>query len=473
MERIAQRETEVAELREQVAQALARIHELEGQQSKNSRNSSKPPASDGWTHQPKSQRKASGQKRAGQVGHAGHHLELVQTPDEVRRYRPSRCAQCQCSLEEVDGDVAERRQVLELPPMRLVVTEHQVEAVQCPRCHSLNQGNFPTTVCAPAQYGTGVKALAVYLHQYHLVPLERTVELLEDLCGSRLSEGTRLGWEHEAASRLEPTMERLAEAVACSRLQHADETGIRVEGKLHWLHVNSTRFLTHLAWHKRRGRTALEAIGIWPRFGGRAMHARWKRYDGYPCAHSVCAAHVLRELTLLSEHEQQEWAAQMKDRLLSMHDAAQQWQERGAPCLALVERDEWVAQYFAILLHGSAAQSCTLAPASPTAKRRRPKQAAAKQRLDDLLRRAEQVLAFRDDLSILFTNNQAERDLRMVKVQQKSAGTFRSAGGATVFCRIRSDLSTMRKQDHRLLAALTAVFAGQPFPIASNRQGVT
>ncbi len=268
-------------------------------------------------------------------------------------------------------------------------------------------------------------------------------------------------------------MEQLAEGVAHSRLQHADETGIRVRGKLHWMHVNSTRFLTHLAWHPKRGRAALEAIGIWPRFRGRAMHDRWKSYDGYLCAHSLCAAHVVRELTYLAEHEQQEWAAEMKDLLLSMHDAAQEWREHGAHRLPSAERDEWVAQYFAILMQGYGAQPSSPAPASPTPKRGQPKQSAAKNLLDDLLRRAEQVLAFLDDLSIPFTNNQAERDLRMVKVQQKMAGTFRSEDGATAFCRIRSYLSTMRKQGQRLLAALAAVFAGKPFSLAWNVQGVT
>lgn len=299
------------------------------------------------------------------------------------------------------------------------------------------------------------------------------MDLLEDLCGGRLSEGTLTSWEQEAARRLEPSMEQLAEGVAHSRLQHADETGIRVRGKLHWMHVNSTRFLTHLAWHPKRGRAALEAIGIWPRFRGRAMHDRWKSYDGYLCAHSLCAAHVVRELTYLAEHEQQEWAAEMKDLLLSMHDAAQEWREHGAHRLPSAERDEWVAQYFAILMQGYGAQPSSPAPASPTPKRGQPKQSAAKNLLDDLLRRAEQVLAFLDDLSIPFTNNQAERDLRMVKVQQKMAGTFRSEDGATAFCRIRSYLSTMRKQGQRLLAALAAVFAGKPFSLAWNVQGVT
>ena len=362
--------------------------------------------------------------------------------------------------------MVERRQVQDLLPVRLVVAEHQVEEVCCPHCQQVSRGSFPEGVSAPAQYGAGVKALEVYLYQYHLVSMERTVEFLHDVCGCRLSEGTLLRWEQEAARRLEPTVEQIAERVASSRLQHADETGMRLGGKLHWIHVNSTCFLTHLAWHKKRGRAALKAIGIWPRFSGRAMHDRWKSYDGYACAQSVCCDHLLRELTFLAEHEQQECADDLKDLLLAMHAAAQQWREQGAGCVPPDERDEWVAQYFTILTHGYAAQPAPPGPIPPPRKKGRPKQSAAKNLLDDLLRRAEQVLAFLDDLSLPFTNNQAARDLCMVKVQQKMAGTFRTETGATAFCPISSSLSTMRKQGQALLHSLSAVFAGRPLPIA-------
>jgi len=464
---------EAKELREQLAhtlaqigQLLARVHELEGRLAKDSHSSSKPPSSDGLARKTRSQREASGKKSGGQPGHEGHHLKLVETPDEVTRHRPSHCQQCQQSLEGVEGEIVERRQVQDLPPVRLVVAEHQVEEVRCPHCQQMSRGSFPEGVSAPAQYGTGVKALAVYLHQYQLVSMERTAEVLQDVCGCRISEGTLVSWEQEAASRLEPTVEQIAERVACSRLQHADETGMRLGGKLHWIHVNSTRFLTHLAWHKKRGRTALEAIAIWPRFRGRAMHDRWKSYDSYDCEHSVCCAHLVRELTYLSEHDHQEWAADLKYLVLSMHAAAQQWREQGACCVPPEERDAWVAQYFEILTHGYATQPLPPTQAPPPRKKGRPKQSAAKNLLDDLLRRADQVLAFLDDLSIPFTNNQAERDLRMVKVQQKIAATFRTEAGATAFCHIRSYLSTMRKQGHAMLHSLSAAFAGRPLPIA-------
>ena len=181
----------------------------------------------------------------------------------------------------------------------------------------------------------------------------------------------------------------------------------------------------------------------------------------------VCAApNGSRELTFLAKHEQQEWAADLKDLLLAMHAAAQQWRKQGARCVPPEERDAWVAQYFEILTHGYATQPLPPAQAPPPRKKGRPKQSAAKNLLDDLLRRADQVLAFLDDLSLPFTNNQAERDLRMVKVQQKIAGTFRTEARATAFCHIRSYLSTMRKQGHAMLHSLSAAFAGHPLPVA-------
>ena len=247
------------------------------------------------------------------------------------------------------------------------------------------------------QYGPNLRALAVYLHQYQLVPLARTCELLCDLCDCQLCEGTLTTWVQQAAQILEPTVERIADWIRLSRVQHGDETGVRVGGKLRWMHVNSRRWLTHLAWHAKRGKQALEEIGIWPCFHGRGMH----------------------------------------DLLLDMHAAADEWRQRAALCVAAIEREEWVVRYFEILAAGFAAQPPPTPEAVPK-RRGRQKQSAAKNLLDDLLRRADQVLAFLDDLSLPFTNNQAERDLRMVKVQQKITGTFRSEDGATAFCRIRS-----------------------------------
>ncbi len=463
-ELVAQR-AENASLRQQLEHILARLREVEGWQAKDSHNSSKPPSSDSPRRKRQGQRHRSEKQMGGQPGHAGRTLMQAVNPDEVIAHRPVRCDHCQQSLEGVAGRLKERCQVHDLPEVRLRVCEHQVEEVQCPRCQQISRGSFPAGVEAPVQYGANLQALAVYLHQYQWVPLARTCELLWDLCGCPLSQGTLSTWVQQAAQTLEPTVERIADWISVSRVQHGDETGMRVGGKLHWIHVTSTPWLTHLAWHAKRGKKALEAIGIWPRFAGRGMHDRFASYDHYPCQHSMCGAHLLRDCLYLWEQDQQEWALEMHDLLLEMHACADEWRQQGARCVPVIEREEWVGRYFEILAAGFAAQ----APPVPNAVPKRPgrqKQSPAKNLLDDLLRRAEQVLDFLDDLSLPFTNNQAERDLRMVKVQQKIAGTFRSEEGVTAFCHIRSYLSTMRKQGHSMLLALAAVFAGKPLPVA-------
>jgi len=462
---LARERGENACLRQMLEEALRRLGEVEGQLAKDSHNSSKPPSSDGLGRKRVSPRRRSEKKSGGQPGHAGHTLKMVETPDEVVRHRPVVCQHCQQPLDEVAGRVKERRQVHDLPEVRLRVCEHQVEEVPCPACGQPSVGSFPAEVMAPVQYGPNVQALAVYLHQRQLVPMARTCEVLDEVCSCHLSQGTLLRWVQEASERLAATVEKIADWLSVGRLQHGDETGIRIGGKLHWLHVNCTSWLTHLAWHPKRGRQAMDAIGIWPRFRGRAMHDRLSSYDKYAGAHSLCGAHLLRDCTYLAEQEQQAWAAEMADHLLTMHHAAQEWRLRGASCVPHMERDEWVTHYFEILLSGYAAQPPPV-EAAAIKRRGRQKQSAAKNLLDDLLQRADQVLAFLDDLALPFTNNLAERDLRMVKVQQKIAGTFRSDTGATSFCRIRSYLSTMHKQGHSMLAALAAVFAGKPLPVA-------
>lgn len=298
--------------------------------------------------------------------------------------------------------------------------------------------------------------------------MERVCEALDDLCQCHLSEGTVVNWIAEAAKQLEPTIQRLKTLLVAGPLQHADETGIRIKGLLHWVHVNATRWLTLYSWHRKRGHEALEQIGIWPRFAGRAMHDRWASYDHYACAHSLCGAHLLRDCLYVAEQEKQPWAQEMFDLLLNMAKAAEQWRSRDARAIPKEERENWIAQYFTVLVAGFAAHAAQAPPESCTLPKKsgRKKQEASKNLLDALLKRAEQVLSFLNDLSVPFTNNLAERDLRMIKVQQKISGTFRSAEGATAFCIIRSYLSTMRKQGRSMLGAMAAVFAGSPFPVA-------
>jgi transposase len=466
-EALAQKEQRIEELEGLLMSALLRIEELERRLAKDSHNSSKPPSSDGFKRKGKKRPKSS-KATGGQGGHAGHTLSMVASPDHVVIHRPSHCEECQCELGRVTGEIKERRQIHELPVLRLVVTEHQVEVLTCPRCQHQTVGCFPSGVQAPAQYGPAMRGLAVYLSQYQLLPMERIGEVFEDLFSCSFSEGTLANWIQQATRTLALTMQVLKRLLLAQKLVHVDETGARVKGLLHWFHVNATRWLTLYHWHRQRGQKAIDAIGIFPVYTGRAMHDRWISYDHYDCAHSVCGAHLLRDCLLVAERDHQAWAQQMHDLLVRMSQIAARFRAAGVQRLPQAERDGLVLQYFAILEQGFAFHRMHASPPdAPVPKKPgRRKQEDAKNLLDALLARSEQVLAFLDDLRVPFTNNQAERDLRMLKVQQKISGTFRSPEGATAFCVIRSYLSTMRKQSRSMLAAMTAVFEGFPFPIA-------
>src|SRR5258706_11737140 len=233
---------ELAEARQQIAQLADRLHQVEGRLAKDSHNSSKAPSSDGPARPSRSQRKASGKKTGGQAGHAGRTLMQAASPDEVLLHRPGRCAHCQQSLQGVPGQIKECRQVHDLPQLRLLVQEHQVEEVRCPHCQQLTRADFPAGVEAPVQYGPNVRALAVYLHQYQLVPLARTCGLLADLCACHLSEGTLTSWVELAATLLKETVDHIADWLSASRLTQGYETWVGIGGRLHCLHVKSPSF---------------------------------------------------------------------------------------------------------------------------------------------------------------------------------------------------------------------------------------
>jgi transposase len=490
-EKVIQLEAEKAELQRQLDRALERIMELEGKLAaveekvlgqlekaqsqiedlkrrgdKNSRNSSKPPSSDGLKRKSHSRRKSSGRASGGQSGHAGETRALAEKADTIILHRPDHCEQCGESLQETQGQVAERRQVHDLPKIQLLVEEHQAEQVCCPHCQWVNQGSFPPEVKATVQYGPQVRAWAVYLNQYQLIPMQRTCQLMSEGLGCSISEGTLANWNKEASDSLKESIEKIKQGLLFASLLHTDETSIHIGEKLHWLHTVCTRFLTYLQWHRKRGREAMDEMGLLPQFHGRLMRDRLSSYDFYNCAHSVCGAHLLRDCVGIAEQASQQWAARMEEALETMNNVAHYWRNRGASSVPQPIRDWWVAQYFNILVAGYSAQPPPPLPLALAKRRGPPKQTPAKNLLDAFLKRAEQVLAFLDDLSRPFTNNQAERDLRMAKVQQKISGTFRSQDGATAFCRIRSYLSTMNKQGHPMLAALVAVFTGHPLPIA-------
>ena len=259
--------------------------------AKNSRNSSKPPSSDGFKKpSPKSLRKKGKRKSGGQPGHTGHTLKRVETPDHIQVHHVEECECCRRSLADQPAESVEKRQVHDLPVLRLIVTEHQAEIKQC-SCGRLNKATFPEGVHAPVQYGPGVKAAAVYLKNYQFLPFERTCELLGDLFGCGISEGALANILAGCAQRLKDPLLSIKEHIEQASVAHFDESGSRVESKLWWLHSASTANATDYDIHRKRGSEAMDHIGILPDFTGRAVHDFWKPYFGYCCLHGLCNAH--------------------------------------------------------------------------------------------------------------------------------------------------------------------------------------
>jgi transposase len=419
-----------------------------------------PPSSDRFVRAPKSLRTKSGKKPGGQPGHRGHHLQRVERPDEVLVHPVTTCAYCRQDLREQPALVPERRQVIDLPAKRLWVTEHQVEEKPCPRCLHLTRARFPAAVAAPVQYGTGIQTLATYLVEGQAVPYARASQLLRDLLGVPLSAGSIAHFVTSCHQQLADVESRLKAALVTTPVLHQDETALRVESAGWWVHVCSTERLTHYAAHPKRGCAALEAIGIAPQFMGTSMHDGFQSYHHYPCIQALCNVHHLRELTFVEEQLGQAWARQMKALLLEMKAEVERAKAAGQPHLDAVRLGELLRRYEEILAEGYRANP---PPAdSPKPSGRRIKQSPARNLLDRLSASKWAVLRFVFDFAVPFDNNQAERDLRMIKVQHKVSGGFRTAGGVAMFCRIRSYLSTLRKQGITLLSALEQTLAGHP-----------
>ena len=454
-------------------QALAeRVQKLEDQLAKHSGNSSKPPSGDGLTKKPKSLRHKSGKKSGGQPGHSGSTLKAVEQPDYLEKHVVKRCQHCQANLEQVRAKRLEKRQVFDVPPSKIEVTEHVAEIKDCPICHKPTMGRFPVDVSQPVQYGARIKAQMVYFNQQHHVSLERTAEIIADLHGQLVSEGTIVEACNQIAQQVEPVIEAIkAEQQNTTETAHFDETGGRVDGKLWWFHVVCSAFLTFYAVHQKRGRKALDAIGIFPVFKGRAVHDGYCSYFQYgDVFHALCNAHHLRDLIFIAEQYQQNWAADMKDLLLEIKKTV----EASPPeqvCLHPDQIANYEARYEAIVAAGLQANPLAELDSSVPKKRGKPKKHPARNLVEHLNTRRQETLAFMYDFKVPFDNNQAERDLRMIKLKQKVSGCFRSEDGAKVFCNIRSYISTSRKNGQRVLDVLQRALAGTPYipPILQAR----
>jgi transposase len=441
----------------------ARIETLEDQLAKNSRNSSKPPSSDGLKkRQPKSRRERSGKPSGGQKGHVGYRLEPVEKPQHTEVHPVLECQGCHTDLAGVAASKVEKRQVFDLPEVKLEVTEHQAEIKTCPVCGETTRAAFPEDVTQPTQYGPRVRAQMVYFHLYHFIPLERTAEILRELYQQPVSDGTVLAAAVEVAGRVEAVNEQVKAYLAETETPvHFDETGARVNGTLEWLHSASTDQVTYYAIHPKRGSEAMDAIDILPERQGWSIHDAWAPYFKYPEAkHGLCNAHLVRELVFLIEHHTQAWAKDFLSLLTNMKEKVDTAKSLGQATLSELQVGVFGQVYDRIVEQGERANP---PPVRQPNQRGRLKQSPARNLLDRLTKYKAEVMAFVYDFAVPFDNNLAERDIRMVKVQQKVSGGFRSDDGASVFCQVRSYISTARKNGQRVLDVLNQAFQGKPF----------
>jgi transposase len=451
----------LGEARGEVDWLRRRNTELEKLVTKDSHNSSRPPSIDPpWAKRTKSLRRPSGRRVGGQPGHAGRTLRLTQNPHRVVTHRPARCRHCSGSLAGARGTSVERRQIVELVPARLRVIEHRAEVVRCASCGRRTKAEFPSGVTATVQYGPSILARALYLHDYQLLPYARAADAMRELFGCAISAGTLSTAVRRCATGLVGTESKIKTGLRRSPIIHADETGLRVKGKLAYVHVASNERLTHYAADVRRGKAAIDEIDILPAYRGTCVHDGWLSYTHYPnCRHALCGAHLLRELTYFEELSEvtKAWAAPLKELLLEMKGVAER---EGAPVPAW-RVEELTARYDRLVAEGQVAQPPPDVP--PLACRQ------ARSLLRRLEKRKAEVLLFLSDPSVPFDNNLAERDLRMVKLQQKVSGCFRTDEGARRFCRIRSYVSTARKQGRGVLHALEGACRGEPVSVRKRR----
>jgi transposase len=449
----------IEQLRTEVAQLRAENVELKRRLGMDSTNSSKPPSSDSPFTKPvpKSLRGKSGRKPGGQPGHPGSTLALVDSPNERKRHEPGPCTGCGASLADAPEVGVERRQVFDLPPITVRVTEHQLIARRC-ECGTTTCGMAPEGVTAPVQYGPRVTAIILYLYAGQFLSKKRTAQALAELFGTPVSEGTVTAVTRRAADGLGEFLDVVGDRIAAAEVAGFDETGLRVAGTLHWVHCARTDKYTLITCHPKRGTKGIDDAGVLGRFRGVAVHDAWAPYDTYLDAdHQLCCAHALRELQAVTEAAPGDadwcWATQAADALVAMQKLVTEAITTGA---SAIQADTLTQQ---VRLYRSAAQIGITQTAARTSETMRKHNALAR-RLRD---RQDDYLRFTRDFRVPADNNGSERDIRMIKLRQKVSGCLRTLTGATQFCAIRSYLSTAAKHGKHFFDVLVMLTEGRPW----------
>lgn len=446
-------------LQARVTELELKVKTLEDKLNKNSGNSSKPPSSDGFNRPaPKSRRHKSKKKSGGQTGHPGSTLQRKEMADKIVVLAVNSCENCS-SDKLSKAKIKSSRQVFDIPPLKLEVTEYQIEEKKCQCCGHRTRARFPEFATQAVQYGPEIRSVMVYFHHYQLLPYERLAECFYDLFQQQLSEGTLYNTTLKAYEALTDVEERLKDAIIKSKVVHADETNLRYNKASLWLHVACNRYFTHYSIHKKRGKEGIDAAGILSKIEGTLVHDHFKAYFHYGANHSLCNAHILRELTFLHEQHHCQWARVMERKLLKVKEWVEEHYETFGTELDAKKLEGIRRRYMNIIVSGRKETPKRM----PTVGiKRNVAQTPAWCLLERLRKHSKDVLRFMYDPTVPFDNNQAERDIRMAKVKQKISGCYRSEKGAHIFCRIRSYISTMRKNELSIIDGLRDIFYFRP-----------
>jgi transposase len=447
-----------------IEEQAKKIAELEARLNQNSKNSSKPPSSDGFK-KPQSLRKPSGKKAGGQMGHDGSGLKLMAKPDSYIYYEPDNCVNCPnaraCKAIKTAGETRYEMDI----NIEMKTTAHQVITIKCPLSAEELTGRFPENISGTMQYGVNLEALAVSLNTIGMVSINRTHEILSGVFGIPISTGTISSMVTECAGKVAGTVNEIKEAIIEKPLIHSDETGVRVDKKTLWAHTASTDDLTYIEVQPSRGREGIDAIGILLVFLGTVIHDCWASYFLYSAIrHGLCNAHLLRELTAVKENTKQTWAQELIDLLLEMKKVKE----------TLISQDRLYSSHYWLrrfnhtydkILSEALSQNPVLKPSA--VKRGKTKRGKTGSLVDRLILHKDKYLLFFTDFNVPFDNNQAERDIRMFKVKQKVSGCFRTIEGANDFAVIMSFVGTARKRGLSAFTSIKDALMGNPFSVAS------
>lgn len=448
--RLSELELENSGLKTRVSELESENTELKRRLGLTSKNSHKPPSSDGLGKKPALGRSKGGTV-GGQKGHEGHTLKFVSEPDVVVHHQASACSCCGRIFSLSEGCILSRRQVFDIPLPNLVVTEHRLLSVSC--CGQVHLGSYPCGVNAPVQYGTQMQALCCLLNTDYRLPYHKISQLMADLYGYSVNESTLVSFNEGVYESLADTEAQIKEAVLASEVVHFDETGMRVEGKLHWFHTACNAAFCYLFVHTKRGKEALtDTKSVLKDFKNWAIHDCWASYfDFTEAKHGLCNAHILRELEALCENGSK-WARQMADLLLNLYHQSQK------ATIVVPDKPKWIAEFDKICVAAHKEE-----PQPIINKCGKPKNSKGRNLLNRLKKHQELLLAFAFEKNVPFTNNQAERDIRHVKVKQKVAMSFRTFRGAEIYARIQSFVATTRKQAQNTFMQLCNILNGKTY----------